>query len=171
MPYRNFVVENCLFEYNGMSGFEWWALGDDSVENGVYTDLTVIEDIKFKNNIVRLTGYGWSKATRSPAHIRAAWKNKIYPNLKNFTISGNIFDCVNGLIIASCWDTPPESYVVSGNSYYQSFVETEGNNGLYMPFTPINGQSEYVSNREEFIWAVFMNDEAPEKIVWLDKLN
>lgn len=169
-PYRNFTVENCLFEYNGMSGFEWWALGDDSVENGVYTDLTVIEDIKFNNNIVRLTGYGWSKATRSPAHIRAAWKNKIYPNLKNFTISGNIFDCVNGQIIASCWETPPETYTVSDNTYYQSFIKNS-KNGMYLPFTSIDGQNQYVTNYEEFIWAVVMNDESPRKIEWIESLN
>lgn len=167
VPYRDFVVENCLFEYNGMSGFEWWAQGDEVEENGVSVDPTVIENISFKNNIVRLTGYGWSKTCRSPAHIRSGWRAKSYPNLKNFVISGNIFDCANGQIIASCCTLPSGEYSLRNNTYYQRNIRLE-NGGVYLPFTSLDVRDEYVSNYEEFIWAVCMNDESPRKIVWLE---
>lgn len=168
-PYRNFVVEDCLFEYNGMSGFEWWAEGDDGEQDGIPIDITVIEDIAFRNNIVRLTGYGWSKATRSPAHIRSGWRYKMYSNLKNFTISNNIFDCANGQIIASLCVDMPESYTVCDNTYYQRYIEMSDNNDMYLPFISGKGHNECVSNREEFIWSVIVNDESPRYIEWLEQ--
>lgn len=166
--YRNFTVEGCLFEYNGMSAFEWFTQGDSGKQDGIPIDITVIEDITFKNNIARFTGYGWSKATRSPAHIRNAWSTKWYPNMKDFVISNNIFDCANGQIIASPWISPPDGYTVRGNTYYQRNVKATGADGMYLPFTPINGANEYVTNYEEFVWAVSVNDESPGKIEWLE---
>jgi hypothetical protein len=150
-PYRNFTVEDCLFEYNGMSGFEWWTKGDQGEKDGIPIDVTVIENITIKNNLIRLTGYGWSKATRSPAHIRNSWKDKLYPNMKNFTVSNNVFDCVDGEIIAPVWKIAPEGYTVFDNTYYQ-------------------GKNDSVSNYEELVCAVGTFDKSPQKIEWISIL-
>lgn len=166
-PFRNFTVEDCLFEYNGMSGFEWWTDGDDGDQDGIPIDVTVIENISIKNNLFRLTGFGWSKDTRSPAHIRNGWKNKIYPNMKNFEISDNIFDYVNGQIIASGWKNTPEEYKIFNNTYYQRAVKMYDYNGKYLPFTPIDDQRYYASNFEEFISSVHSVDNSPKKIAWI----
>jgi len=165
-PFCKFTVEDCLFEYNGMSGFEWWTQGDDGKQDGVPVDITVIEDITFKNNIVRFTGYGWSKATRSPAHIRNGWKDKWYPNMKNFTIVNNVFDCANGQIIASGWKAEPDGYSVCDNTYYQCAVKMPDDE-KYQPFTPLNGKGNFVSNYEELVCAVGDVDKSPQKIEWL----
>ena len=149
--YRNFTVEDCLFEYNGMSGFEWWTKGDDGEKDGIPIDVTRIENITIRNNLIRLTGYGWSKATRSPAHIRNGWRDKWYPNMKNFVVSGNVFDCVEGQIISSGWKIAPEGYTVSDNAYYQ-------------------GKSEYSPSYDEFVCTVETFDKSPQKIEWITDL-
>lgn len=168
--FRNFTVEDCLFEYNGMSGFEWWTDGDIGDEDGIPIDATVIENISIKNNLFRLTGFGWSKATRSPTHIRNGWKNKLYPNMKNFTISNNIFDFVNGQIIASGWRNTPEEYKILNNTYYQRAVIMQDLGGKYQPFTPIDNQNVYATDFSEFIGAVRSIDESAERIVWIPVL-
>lgn len=150
-PYRNFTVEDCLFEYNGMSGFEWWTKGDQGEKDGIPIDVTVIENISIKNNLIRLTGYGWSKATRSPAHIRNGWRDKFYPNMKNFVIKDNVFDCVDGQIIASVWKKAPEGYRVCNNTYYQ-------------------GKNVDASNYEELVCTVGAVDKSPQKIEWISIL-
>lgn len=147
-PVCNFTVEDCLFEYNGMSGFEWWTKGDSGEKDGIPIDITRIENITIKNNLIRLTGYGWSKATRSPAHIRNGWRDKWYPNMKNFTVSNNLFDCVYGQIISSGWKVVPDGYNVFDNTYYQ-------------------GKCDYTSNYEELACAVGKLDKSPKKIEWV----
>jgi len=163
--FRDFTVEECLFEYNGMSGFEWWTGGNDGEKDGIPIDKTIIENIIIKNNIIRLTGYGWSKATRSPAHIRNGWKDKWYPNMKNFKIVNNVFDCVNGQIIASGWKTEPDGYTVCDNIYYQCAVKMPEDE-KYQPFTPLNGKGNFVSNYEELVCAIGDVDKSPQKIEW-----
>ena len=53
---------------------------------------------------------------------------------------------------------------------YQSFIKNS-KNGMYLPFTAIDGQSQFVTNEEEFIWAVITNDESPRKVEWIDSMN
>lgn len=147
-PFCNFTVEDCLFEYNGMSGFEWWTKGDNGEKDGIPIDVTVIENIIIRNNIIRLTGFGWSKATRSPAHIRNGWRDKWYPNMKNFLVCGNIFDCADGEIISSGWKITPDGYKVCDNTYYQ-------------------GKCDCASDCEELVGNVNNVDESPKKIEWI----
>lgn len=149
--YRNFTVEDCLFEYNGMSGFEWWTKGDNGEKDGIPIDVTRIEDITITNNFIRFTGFGWSKATRSPAHIRNGWRDKWYPNMKNFVVSNNVFDCVEGEIVSSGWKIAPEGYTVCNNTYYQ-------------------GKNDYISNYEELVCTVGTFDKSPQKIEWIPNL-
>lgn len=167
VPYRNFTVEACLFEYNGMSGFEWWTQGDTGERDGIPIDVTAVENIFIKNNLMRLTGFGWSKATRCPGHIRNGWRPQWHPNLKNFIIENNIFDYANGQIFASGWHTVPEGYKVRNNTYYQGKPAAVEADGRYQPFAPMDGKSFYVSDCEEFSAAVCAADEAPKEIKWL----
>lgn len=158
--YRNFTVEDCLFEYNGMSGFEWWTKGDEGEKDGLSIDITRIENITIKNNIFRLTGYGWSKATRSPAHIRNGWRKKWYPNMKKFLITDNVFDCVEGEIITPGWTVTPDEYTVSDNTYYQAPIK----------FQDTDGKADDLSTCESFVKAVEMLDKSPKKIEWIPVL-
>lgn len=166
-PYRNFSVVDCLFEYNGMSGFEWWTGGNQGEKDGLPIDITIIENIKIENNLMRLTGFGWSKATRSPTHIRNGWSPKWYPNMKDFVIKNNIFDYANGPIIASGWKIKPEGYIICDNTYYQALVEPQGEDLGYAPFNSKSGEDKYVSNDEEFVLAVSGVDNSPKKIEWI----
>ena len=154
-PFCNFTVEDCLFEYNGMSGFEWWTKGDDGIKDGLPVDVTRIENITIRNNMMRLTGFGWSKATRSPAHIRNSWRPKWYPNMKKFIVEGNVFDCVNGQIISSGWTVTPDEYIVRDNIYYQSSVEKQ------------EEKSDDLSTYESFVKVVEATDKSPKKIEWI----
>lgn len=169
-PFRNFVVEDCLFEYNGMSGFEWWTGGNQGEKDGLPIDITIIENIKIQNNLMRLTGFGWSKAVRSPTHIRNGWSPKWYPNMKGFVIENNIFDYVNGPIIASGWRIQPDGYKICNNTYYQSSVELNDDEIGYVPFASKSEEKNYASCNDEFISAVNSVDNSPKKIKWITKM-
>lgn len=168
-PYRNFVVSECIFENNGMSGFEWWVSGDQGEKDGIPIDITEIKNIIIEKNLFRLTGFGWSKAVRSPAHIRNGWRQKLYTNIENFIIRNNIFDYANGPIIASSWETAPNGYTVYDNAYYQRSIEMQEENAIYHPFRQINEKKINVSNYEEFASAVKEVDKSPQKIEWFSE--
>lgn len=169
-PFRRFTVRRCLFEYTGMGGFEWWSSGgDDAQENGVPLDSTVIEDICIEENIMRLNGYGWSGATRSPCHIRGTWTPRNYAHLKNFRVARNIFDCCRGYIMACAWTAPPEGYILQDNAYYQAPTKRLHPEDPGSPaFDMVLGHPTFARCQEELEAAVRQVEESPRLVKWLE---
>ncbi len=167
-PYRDFTLRGNLFEYTGMGGFEWWP-NADWYAKGIPDDPTPVEDITVEHNIFRQTGYGWSKTTRCPVHIRGTWAPKHYTNLKNIVIRENVFDCSAGYIFACAWESIPDAYRLENNEYYQKkTVKRKETDPGYPAFDMILGHPTFADGQEQLETAVRQVEPCPKSVIWLE---
>jgi len=111
--YENISVTNCLIEYTSMN-YEFWGT---NVQDGV----SVLNDIKFSNNIVRFGGLGFGgiqRKIKTDQGVILGWNIKYDEDdsITDFVISNNIFDTSDCYIFRTS-ETLPITF--SGNKYYQ----------------------------------------------------
>ncbi len=155
----NITFENNLIEYCSMN-IEFWA-----GKIGVDRHLANIENILYKENIIRFAGYGWAGRQRIKKDNQAAllgW-NYIYENMKNFIITGNIIDCADCHMIYTKLPTEQKGLRVFANTYYQK--QTSGVNDFV---EIIKGLKIMPLSDKDFKNAILKFDEAPNLVKWLD---
>lgn len=153
-----------LFEYCGMSGFEWWK------ESGVTTTSWKLENISFDNNIVRFTGYGWISGTKRGArHIQGPFRPQDYPNMENFVFSDNIFDCAQGGLVYFKWNTADvnkDKQIWKNNTYYQK--KTDSAVGSIFGYGEDDTITYYATDQSTLETAVKVFEANPKLVKWLD---
>ena len=153
-----------LFEFCGMSGFEWWK------ESGVSTTEWNIKNVSFDNNIVRFTGYGWiSGAKRGARHIQGPFRPQDYPNMENFVFSNNIFDCAQGGLFYFKWNTPDvnkDRLIWKDNTYYQK--KTDSGIGAIYGYGDDRDITYYATNQSSLETAVKVFESLPKLVKWLE---
>lgn len=153
-----------LYEFCGMSGFEWW----------ITTSIGVVEyaikNVLFDSNVVRFTGYGWIYGTKRGArHIQGPFQTQDYKYMENFVFSNNIFDCAQGGINFYKWFTPNESVVRpiwKNNTYYQKKTDM-GVGSIYGYGTDVNSITYSVNNQSSLEEAIRVFETSPKHIEWL----
>lgn len=156
--YKNIRFTNNLMEYCGMCGIEWW-------NSAIYTrpDYGTIENISFDNNISRFVGYGWVKGgIRCARHIQGPWELRNYPNLRNFVVKNNVFDCALGGLYKWWFSEEHTGYIMTDNEYYQKSTP-KGIGAVWG-----NNETVYVNNAEEFESCVRLLDKKPKIVEWLE---
>ena len=165
--YRNITFENNLLEFCSWS-IEWWSGWEKPFIYAMHQcDIAPIENISFDSNIMRFEGFGWSNTTRSPAHIHGPWNVRTYTNLKNFTVTNNIFDSAYGETVKWVQASKPvpaqTGYSMTGNSYYK--ISTDDDMAFYLG----SEGAKYAQNQAELEVAVKLFDTAPNVIKWISK--
>lgn len=153
-----------LFEFCGMSGFEWW----------ITTNIGVVEypikNVSFDNNIVRFTGYGWIYGTKRGArHIQGPFQTQDYPNMENFVFTKNIFDCAQGGITTFKWYSPDGNrgkISWKDNTYYQKKTD-KGVGAIYGYGTDVESITYYADSQSTLEAAIKVFEESPKLIKWL----
>lgn len=160
---NNYFTEN-LFEYCGMSAFEWWQSTKDGVIDGI------IEDVYFTDNISRFPGYGWSDGmVRGGRHIQGPFQRQDYPNMKNFVFKNNIFDTALGTVY--CWvryseNSQGNDCIVTDNTYYQRAGKKDVGN-IY-GYAPNRQEGTYIAtDQASFETAIGVMDKNPKLVKWL----
>lgn len=160
----NVTYSENLFEFCGMSGFEWWITSSIGVVE------YAIKNVLFDSNIVRFTGYGWIYGTKRGArHIQGPFQTQDYSNMENFVFSNNIFDCAQGGINFYKWFTPNESIVRpiwKNNTYYQKKTDI-GVGSIYGYGTDVNSITYSVNNQSSLEEAIRVFETSPKHIEWL----
>lgn len=160
----NVTYSENLFEYCGMSGFEWWITSNIGVID------YAIKNVLFDSNIVRFTGYGWIYGTKRGArHIQGPFQTQDYKNMENFVFSNNYFDCAQGGIYFYKWFTPDESIVRpiwKNNTYYQKKTDI-GVGSIYGYGTDVNSITYSVNNQSSLEEAIRVFETSPKHIEWL----
>lgn len=153
-----------LFEFCGMSGFEWWK------ESGVSTTEWNLKNISFDNNIVRFTGYGWiSGAKRGARHIQGPFRPQDYPNMENFVFIDNIFDCAQGGLFYFKWNTSDinkDKLIWKNNTYFQK--KTESGIGSIYGYGEDKDITYYATNQSSLESAVKAFESSPKLVKWLE---
>ena len=153
-----------LYEFCGMSGFEWWITSSIGVVE------YAIKNVLFDSNIVRFTGYGWIYGTKRGArHIQGPFQTQDYKNMENFVFSNNIFDCAQGGIYFYKWFTPDVSIVRpiwKNNTYYQKKTDI-GVGSIYGYGTDVNSITYSVNNQSSLEEAIRVFETSPKHIEWL----
>lgn len=154
--FKNITFRNNLVEYCSWA-FEWWPSSDSCT----------IENIAVTDNLLRFSGYGWARDTRSPAHIRGPWSVTSFQPV-NFRVTGNTFDCSNGPIYGWRWATETQpGHVVEGNRYYQMQPPLSQGGCVVFDLGKDGGAPSYASSQEELEAAVRAVDPNPKEIKWL----
>lgn len=162
---RDNLVEFCYY------GLEFFTTQPDRGES--YSE---IHNVNVKNNIFRFSGYGWSYEQRPDhwmcAHIRSSQRGW-YPEMENFNIEDNTFDCSRASMIFWWWNSNDGTY---SHPVPHPGV-TVGNNSFYQALTPDkrcltyrNQDTVYVKNSTEFRLATVKFDPSPKVIKWVSKL-
>lgn len=153
-----------LFEYCGMSGFEWW------ITSQIGTVDYAIKDVSFDSNVIRFTGYGWINGTKRGArHIQGPFQTQDYPNMSNFVFSNNYFDCAQGGITFFKWFTPSvnrEKIIWHNNTYYQKKTDL-GVGCIYGYGENVEDITYYVSNQKTLEAAVNTFESSPKHVEWI----
>lgn len=189
--YDSITFGNNIIEYSTLS-IEWW--GRPRAEK---YPTKKIKDISIKNNIVRMTGYGWGRKRRDicrDAHIVAGQGIYDYTDIvTNFIVEDNIFDCAYTYMFFHVWRKNFTKrigidYVFRNNSYYQrnrvgkdNLGYGNGKNGAFkfgqydtldnnlaVYMLPSDVVATYASNQLELENAVAAVDESPRLVKWLD---
>lgn len=154
--WENISFSNNLIEYCTMP-LEWWN-SKEKLNN-------IIKGIIFKGNIMRFSGFGWG--VQRPDDFNAGIScsgGKDYPNLSDFIVEDNIFDC-GKLIISWTFNTIEPGWEVRNNSFYQRPYKE---NRYFNIGAPGNNDG-YAKNAAEFealIKRLF--DSTPKEIKWME---
>ncbi len=154
--YKNLTFNDNLIEYCSMN-FEFWGTGS-SEEAPWDGESDVMHNIKFEDNILRFSGYGWGGMQRKLKPNQAfvlAWNNKYEDGqIKDFTIKNNVFDVANSRFYYGV-----NTFIhidVSSNTYYQK------------PGSIHSVVSTYANDLASFESEIKKVDLAPGKIEWIN---
>ena len=156
--FENIEFSDNLLEYSSMN-IEFWV-----GRLGVDRHISKTENILYKGNIIRFSGYGWAGVQRYKPENQAAilgW-NYYYENLKNFVICDNIIDCADCYMIYTKSPKEQPGLEVYNNVYYQK--PTSGNHD-YVEI--VKGLGFMPVDENEFITAISYFDECPKLVKWL----
>lgn len=127
---KDITFRRNLVEYTSFASIEYWT--NDANKNSM-------ENITYKDNVLRFAGYGWGDAQRPDIHAyHILSTGKMDHKCSNFNITGNIMDLsTRGLIkCTSNVGTLPE---IEGNTY----IQTDG--GLLGAYGDADSPIEYFS--------------------------
>lgn len=158
--YTNLTFKNNLIEYCSMN-FEFWAQ-DNSDSNASSSDPdATMNDISFEDNILRFGGYGWGGLQRkikdNQAFVLCWYKRYDDKQIKNFTVSNNIFDTANCNFFYGPNAIPRID--ISGNIYYQKSGSQ---------YSVIRDEDYNCDNQKTFETAIKTVDKNPTKIKWIN---
>ena len=158
--YDNIRYTDNLIEYTAYA-LEFFIQGDEyiSKSNGS------INNIYFENNILRFTGYGWTKQRFNLSDVGSivAWTH-VYEDMENFNIKNNIFDCTTRNFVYWQWDNAHKQSGVniSGNSFYQK--ANDAKEGMRYADKGIISITDQKSLEE----AISVFDKSPKEVKWIN---
>ncbi len=157
--FSNIVFRDNLIEKCSMN-IEFWV-----GKAGKDRHISTIDNILYKGNIIRFSGYGWAGRQREKLENQASllgW-NYHYESMKSFIISDNILDCADSHMIYTEGPDKQPGLSVFNNTYYQK--KPSGFN----PYVQIvKGLSYMPTGETELKEAILTFDKQPKLIKWLD---
>ena len=156
--FSNITFEDNLIEYSSMN-IEFWA-----GKLGVDRHLSKTENILYKGNIIRFSGYGWAGRQREKMDNQAAilgW-NFYYDQLENFVITDNIIDCADCHMIYTKSPSEQPGLIVYNNTYFQKTTS-----GWHNCVEIVKGLNFMPVNEKELKEAVATFEENPKLVKWL----
>jgi len=158
--YDNIRFSDNLIEYTAYA-LEFFIQGEEYISKKDGS----ISNIYFENNMLRFTGYGWTKQRFNISDVGAivAWTH-VYEDMSNFNIKNNIFDCTARNFVYWLWDGEHQQngLNISGNSFYQK--ANEANEGMKYADNGIMSITDQKSLED----AVKTFDKSPGEVKWLD---
>lgn len=158
--YKNITMKDNLIEYTSMN-FEFWGSNSSTATSTSSDPACQIHNIKFEDNVLRFSGYGWGGQQRKLKPNQAfvlSWNYKYDDGqVKDFTIKNNVFDVANSSFYYATKIT--NHLDISSNTYYQKSGSVH---------SVVRGNNVYSNNFESFESAIKIVDTAPSKIEWID---
>ncbi len=160
-PARFVNISFCdnLIEYSSMN-IEFWV-GRPNKDRHIST----IDNILYKGNIIRFSGYGWAGRQREKLDNQAAllgW-NYHYETMNNFVICDNIIDCADCHMIYTQGPDKQDGLSVYNNTYYQKKTS-----GFHNCVEIIKGLNIMPVGEKELKEAILTFEKEPKLIKWLD---
>ncbi len=156
----NIEFSDNLIEYSSMN-IEFWVGRKD-----VDRHLSTIDNILYKGNIIRFSGYGWAGRQREKMDNQAAllgW-NYAYETMNNFVIRDNIIDCADCHMIYTKSPKEQPGLEVYNNTYYQ-----KPTSGFHDCVEIVKGLKIMPVGEKELKEAIATFEEKPKLVKWLDK--
>ena len=156
--FRNITFEDNLIEYSSMN-IEFWA-----GKLGVDRHISNTENILYKGNIIRFSGYGWAGRQREKMDNQAAilgW-NFFYEKLSNFVITDNIIDCADCHMIYTKSPKEQPGLTVFNNTYYQKQTS-----GWHDCVEIVKGLDYLPVGEKELKAAIATFEDRPKLVKWL----
>ncbi len=158
--YQNLTFKDNLIEYCSMN-FEFWGSNASTKTSTSDDSECIMHNIKFEDNILRFSGYGWGGMQRKLKPNQAfvlVWNYKYDEGqIKDFTIKNNVFDVANSSFY---YATKCLGYIdVSQNTYYQKAGSIH---------TIVRGSKVYGADSTSFESEIKTVDSAPSKVEWVD---
>ena len=158
--YDNIRYTDNLIEYTAYA-LEFFIQGDEYISQKDGS----ISNIYFENNILRFTGYGWTKQRFNVSDVGSivAWTH-VYEDMSNFNIKNNIFDCTARNFVYWQWDGEHKQNGVniSNNTFYQK--KNEASEGMRYADNGIMSITDQKSLEE----AIKVFDKSPKEVKWID---
>ncbi len=157
--FKNITFQDNLIEYCSMN-IEFWV-GRPNKDRHIST----IENILYKGNIIRFSGYGWAGREREKLENQAAllgW-NYHYENMNNFVICDNIIDCADCNMIYTEGPDKQAGLSVYNNTYYQKKPS-----GFNPNVQIVKGLKFMPTGQEELSEAIAAFEKEPKLVKWLD---
>lgn len=158
--YDNIRFSDNLIEYTAYA-LEFFIQGDEYISKADGS----ISNIYFENNILRFSGYGWTKQRPNIADVGSivAWTH-VYEDMTNFNIKNNVFDCTARNFVYWQWDGShtQNGVNISGNSFYQIADAVDGS----MRYA--NGGIVSITDQKTLEAAVSLFDKSPKEVKWIE---
>lgn len=157
--FKNISFTDNLIENSSMN-IEFWV-GKKDIDR----HLSTIENILYKGNIIRFSGYGWAGRQREKLENQAAllgW-NYHYETIKNFVITDNIIDCADCHMIYTEGPDKQPGLEVYNNTYYQKKTS-----GFHDKVQIVKGLNILPLGEKELKEAILTFEKEPKLIKWLD---
>jgi len=138
---------------------EFWA-----GRPGVDRHISKIENILYKGNIIRFSGYGWAGRQRAKMDNQSAilgW-NFFYDKLSNFVITDNIIDCADCHLIYTKNPKEQPGLKVFNNTYYQKQTS-----GWHDCVEIVKGLDYLPVGEKELKAAIATFEDKPKFVKWL----
>lgn len=154
--YNNITVTNNVIDYCALA-IEFWH-GDNNAEF-----LGDVKNFILNNNILTMSGYGWSADQRPDKCgyaicVRSRW----FPNAKGCQIKNNIFDVTSKYTVYWSFSNGPHGeWDISGNTFYEASSKLE--RAVWY-----GGIKEF-KDQGSLADAVAAFDSKPAKVTWLTK--
>ena len=161
MNAEDIEISNNLIEYCTWS-YEQWVGQNKGIMKNNY----------IKNNIMRMSGYGWA-ATQRPdweydSHF-CAWSYDLTGCFENYYITDNIFDCSAQGLVAWHWEKGEpehEGLFISGNVFYQK--PNKSNVAIWYGYSDsYYGMLKKATSQEQLEECVKVFDRNYQSVKWL----